>query len=236
MTASAWLAVAAGDPTDPDRTTDDSVLVGPAGGVATADPFLETPRARGTGLLVAGGVSTFGLAATRIVFGAWLIRDGTCDTSENIDACEEDWSGLHAVVADGVTGGFVASLGMLGAGLGRLGRWRAYEDLARGRPLRRNMQLRARLGWGLLGSGVAIWVGSIAAGLACHRTGHKTCFVAVHESGFYLGASLTGAGLGLAPFAAAYDREARNARRQQTLRVSPTLGRDYAGLSFAGRF
>jgi hypothetical protein len=236
MAASAWLGVAAGNPTDPPRTPDDSEVARAEGGVATADPFLETPRSRGTGLLVAGGVSTVGLAATRIVLGAWLIRDGICDTSKNIDACEENWSGFYAVAADGVTGGFVVSLGMLGAGLGRLGRWRAYEDLARGRPLRRSMQLRARLGWGLLGSGVAIWAGSIAAGLACHRTGHKTCFIAVHETGFYLGASLTGAGLGLAPFAAAYDREARNARRSQTLHVSPTLGRDSVGLSFAGRF
>jgi len=238
-TISAWLAVAAGDPvdpTDPTRTTQESEIARAEPSVARADPFLEAPRYRGTGLLVAGSLSTAGLVTTRMVFGAWLIRDGTCDTSKDIDACEEDWSGFHAVVADGASVGFVASLGMLGAGLGRLGRWRAYEDLARGRPLRRHMKLRARVGWGLLGSGVAIWAGSIAAGLACYRTRHKTCFVVVHETGFYLGASLTGVGLGLAPFAAAYDREARNARRLETLRVSPTLGRDSAGLSFAGRF
>jgi hypothetical protein len=57
----------------------------------------------------------------------------------------------------------------------------------------------------------------------------------VHEGGFYLGAALLGAGVGLAPFATAYVLETR-ARATQTVRVLPRFGRGEASISISGRF
>jgi hypothetical protein len=62
------------------------------------------------------------------------------------------------------------------------------------------------------------------------------CFLALHEGGFFLGASLVGAGMGLAPFATGYLYEARRSRRISTLRVTPSIGLSSGGISLSGRF
>jgi hypothetical protein len=187
-------------------------------------------------LVITGGVATASLLVTRVAFSGVILHSGLCYTSDNIDACEEDYSDLLAMFADGLTvPGFAISLGLLGGGLAWMGRWRAYEDLSLRRPLRRRMKLREHLGWGLLGAGLATWAVGMGVGWHCNDVRNAPCFLGVHEGLFYAGAGLTGAGVGLAAFAHGYNRQLRDTK-VDAVRVMPTFGRDYAGLSLAGRF
>ena len=238
LTVQAW----SGAPTDPDsdpdpRPSGEMHGLAPRGG-ATVDPFVAAPRERGTGLIVAGAVTTTGLLALRVWGSAMFLAGSLCDDPEGIERCPEDFSPLVGGFIDGLTPAAAGSLAMLGVGLQRRGRWMAYADMTGGGTIR-DLRRREKLGWGLLGSGLAIWTGSIAVSWACFGADREPCFKAVHEAGGWVGAGLTIAGVAIAPYARGYRRQVSQARgpaRISELRFAPSVAPTFSGLTVSGRF
>lgn len=196
-------------------------------------PTVARPLRRGTGLLIAGAVLTGSLFVGRTVLSGLMIDEAFQTDGPGPGVLKFDGFFRSAyLTADLMTPGLLVSLGLLGGGLWHRGEHGAREDLFLRRSPRHDMRLRARLGWGLLASGLAVWALWPRAGRFCRTPG---CFLGVHEGGFYLGAALLGAGVGLAPFATAYVLET-GARARQTVRVLPRFGRSEASISISGRF
>jgi hypothetical protein len=191
---------------------------------------------RGDGLIVGGAIVGGMTVLGRVPVSIIGIRNLTCYArTKDGDLCEE--SGLVGTFqlfgATGFLGGAAVSLGLLGAGLERRGRWQADVDAAYGRPMRRFGVGREVAGWTLLGAGLGVWAGSaIGAWVGC---GSDPCSGYTQELGFYGGATLVGTGIALAPYAKGY-REVAARRGWVSISAAPTASRTGFGISLSGRF
>lgn len=178
---------------------------------------VDAPRYRGRGMLLAAGVlGTVG-------FGLKLFT---------------------SVVAEGdpfvLMGGGVfynpiigTSLGLLGGGMGMLGRYHAHRAMFDGEEAPRRR--RTALGWGLFSAGVGVWAATRAYGiLGCSTT---ECMTGVWEGGYYLSLAATVPGIAMGAYGSGYQGyERRFGHLARRMTVAPLASRDAWGLSISGRF
>ncbi|MCX4243717.1 hypothetical protein [Paraliomyxa miuraensis] len=184
------------------------------------------PARSGRRMLAAGGV-LLGLGAVgRMAIGGFWAGPARLRPSEPFGQWSIPNIAFFTVFSNVLV---VPGLVLTGFGSRRYGAWRVAsgarpEDAAR-------TDRRRKLGLGLLGSGLSLWVVSRAAALpvlrACQTNGCAYGFV---ESTFWLGLGLTTSGAVLSGLAAG------ERRATGRLAVTPTLGPSGRGLAVGGRF
>lgn len=201
---------------------DDGSTVG-----APAAPMNAPRRYRGTGLLVFAGIFGAGAFATKVAITALAIPSISDNTEDCVEACGA--SGWLITGGLAYTPAFVVSLFLLGGGMGMRGRWRAdAERLDLDRPARR-FPVRPAVGWGLLGSGVGVWVVTrMVGGLA---TGSDAANFAWWDGGYYASLALTIPGVMLGAFGTGYlDRQ------KQLVAITPSIAAAWRGVVATARF
>jgi hypothetical protein len=186
---------------------------------------VDTTRT-GRGLLATGGV-LLGLGAV-----GRLAIEGFWAGPARLEAREPfgQWS-LPNIAFFTTFANVLVVPGMVVTGLGarRHGAWRVASGARADDPVR--TRRNARLGWGLLGGGLALWAVTRAVALpvlrACETNG---CAYGYLESTYWLGLGAAVPGIVLVGLAAG---ERRAARRFTAV---PTLTPGWRGLSLGGRF
>lgn len=191
---------------------------------------LERPRRRGSGLLLAGAAVTpriLGLSSLLDLRDAedqrrsCGSRRGFCGLGSWEFFAVADGGGLHA---------FGLGLGLLGSGLHRRGRWRAFDDAIADRRFDQSLELRHQVGWGLIGGGAAIVGSTISLSWLSVTFPNSDPYrwALAHELGFWVGGAALSSGIFVLPWAQGYRRAVRD------LQLSPMATSDYAGFSFVG--
>lgn len=184
------------------------------------------PSRSGRGLLAAGGVLVGLGAVGRVAIEGFWAGPAALEPREPFGQWSIPGIALFTSFANVVV---VPGLVLTGFGARRHGAWRVAtgeraDDPARTRRAR-------RIGWGLLGGGLAVWAATRAAALpvlrACETNG---CAYGYLESTYWLSLGAVVPGTVLVGLAAG---ERRAARR---LSLAPTLGPQLRGLSLGGRF
>ena len=156
--------------------------------------------------------------------------DEACGKSDLEVAVNGPWAaGLQGVAS--------VSAGLLAGGLMRRGRWRAWHDARRGAAAPRRLARRRAVGWGLLGSGLALWAVTPALVGAYYVRNNRLgafAFSVTQITVSYAGTALVATGLGLAPFAAGYLAQ-RGQDPNLTLGLAPH-GTHGASVTLSGRF
>ncbi|MEX1364694.1 MAG: hypothetical protein AB1Z98_16325 [Nannocystaceae bacterium] len=203
------------------------------------DRALAPPRFRGTGLFVAagivGGVGA-GIKLTGTIRAIHIVDTGGGDGCFGWGNC-----GFSTMMGHSVFGTPLLTIGagLLGGGMGMLGRYRAHDELfgnaPRDKKPTRTMPLREGLGWGLFGGGVGLWAASRAIGAFACQT--EACLVGTWESTFYVSGAMIAAGMVLGPYASAHRRyHKRFGKLASQLSMTPVVSPTFSGLSLGGRF
>lgn len=193
--------------------------------VPPAPPRPRRKEKSGRGMLIAGGV-LLGLGST---FRAGI--EGFWAGPAQLEAGEPfgRWSIPSIVFFTSFANTFVVpGLALAGIGARRRGRWRHDRGLSDPDGAR----LKWRVGWGLLGGGLATWAITRAVAIpvlrSCETNG---CAYGYLESTLWAGLGLAVPGVILVGLAAG-----ERGRRPRRISAAPLLGPRSAGVTFGGRF
>lgn len=131
---------------------------------------------------------------------------------------------------------WVHAIGLLGAGLHKSGRWRAYGDRTRGIDRNRAARASTIVGFSLVATGVAaltaFQLGAAVPALNAEQS------VTLTEVGWWTSIALGHVGAGLAGWGTGYRRKPRadHSRAAKSLNVAPLLGSNMQGVMIAGRW
>ncbi len=211
------------------RSGPEPVARPPAEAPPRAGERLPLPKYRGTGRFIAGGaLAAFG-------FGAKLYL--TIGTQPTVQGHEND---IYSNVVILVAGGLVATpilgtgLALIGSGMWIRGERAAHKDVRMNTAPRFDHSTRARIGWGLLGSGLSLWLLTRILPAACR--GSDRCTGAVLDGGYYPSLALVSAGVALAPFSTAYTRTRAKLAGPKNISAGVVVTPSYSGISLRGRF
>lgn len=144
--------------------------------------------------------------------------------------------GTTMVITGGTAAGplIVTGLALLGGGTGQRGVYDAHYEMfdpdAHAPMFKKS---RRKLGWGLFGGGMAVWLGTRLLSLACNN---DQCGVATLEAGYYLSLPMTTAGIVMAGWGTGHDNTVKRFGSLANVRVAPMAGRRQLGLALAARF
>jgi hypothetical protein len=124
-------------------------------------------------------------------------------------------------------------LGLAGGGMARRGSHDAYRATSEGVSVDRSR--RKKIGWGLFGGGLGVWVLTRVAGLTSCR-GHDDCTARVWEAGYYVSLAGTVPGVIIGGYGTGYDRYRRRFGHLSDVRLAPVASRQAWGLALSGRF
>jgi len=189
---------------------------------------IPPPLYKGRGRLIGGTiVGVVGLIA-KIGGTVNVIREARSPTELGV------WG---ATVSNGLVYNPLIAGGLLltGSGLGQRGEYDAHHELfdtAAHEP--KMKKSRRKLGWGLFGGGLGVWLLSRAAAGACPNDG---CTVGVLELGYYASVGLTVPGVALGAWSSGHDNYIKRfgGLAGRSITVTPMGGR-VSGLSMSGRF
>jgi hypothetical protein len=196
------------------------------GEVVPVPRVVADPSQAGRGLLAAGGVLLCLGAVGRLAIEGFWAGPARLEPREPFGQWSIPSIALFTSFANVLV---VPGLLLTGFGARRHGTWRAASGARPADPTR--TRRNHRLGWGLLGGGLALWAVTRAAALpvlrACETNG---CAFGYLEPTYWLSLGTATAGVALVGLAAGERRVGR------PVTLVPTLGPTARGLSLGGRF
>ena len=197
----------------------------PAGPPPEADLAVKNappaPTRTGRGMLIAAGVVG--------TVGAIVKISSSVGAARNADT--------QSPVGTLVAGGYLynpligTALGLAIGGMARRGQVDAHAELFENTPATRKR--RFRLGWGLFGGGVGLWVITRAAGFLCST---ERCTANVWEAGYYGSLMGTIPGAVMGGYASGFRSYEKKFQHLANVSVSPLAHRNGWGVSVSARF